>query len=64
MADIKTIYTGYLIVFDKPTKEGNIYTKDSFNLDELNLNKTKLIGELNHFVIDDIGVKIEKNEKD
>jgi hypothetical protein len=47
-----------MIKFNEPTLDGNIYTKNSFNIEDINA--LKLNGTILDYEIDDIGIKIVK----
>jgi hypothetical protein len=50
----------YLIQFDKPDSQGNVFLKESIKKDDFE--KLKKEGKINDFKIDHIGVKVSFNE--
>lgn len=59
MDDNSVKMNGYLFKFDEPTKNGIIFTRESFNptqLDELKIN-----GIIKDYEIDEYGIKITED---
>lgn len=56
-------HSGYLMKFDEPTKNGNIYVKESFKLEDIN---KMLMGnkDIKAFGVDDIGLHVVVMTKD
>lgn len=52
------LYSGYVLYFNKPDSSYRVLTRESFNIDSFEQMKNK--GQIDDYIIDDIGVQITK----